>query len=294
MLTMKTKLTATVILMLLLVPAAFGQSATTPRAAQSDSQEQPATRAPQATSTPTPRGPEYVEEKGFKTKILEIKYRDPSSLVRVVSNLGSGFRGAAIGANSDFKTLTIRDFPENIAVIEEAVKRLDTPLAARPDIEFHVHIIIASNTPISTEELPAELADVVKQLQGTLKYKSYGVMASSVHRTAEGGQGVSSNGIAESKLFNVSTPGGNPIFYQYGLAPITIRDGAGSASIEIGRFQFSMRIPLNLGGAAQIQYDNVGFNTPVTVRESEKVVVGTTTMGDKGLIVVVTAKVLKK
>jgi hypothetical protein len=289
---MKTKLTATVILMLLLVPAAFGQSATTPRAATPDQQD--SARAPQATPTPTARGPEYVEEKGFKTKILEIKYRDPNSLVRVVSNLGSGFRGAGIGANSDFKTLTIRDFPENIAVIEEAVKRLDTPLAARPDIEFHVHIIIASNTPTSTEELPAELTDVVRQLQGTLKYKSYGVMASSVHRTAEGGQGVSSNGIAESKLFNVSTPGGNPIFYQYGLAPITIRDIAGSTAIEIGRFQFSMRIPLNLGGAAQIQYENVGFNTPVTARESEKVVVGTTTMGDKGLIVVVTAKILKK
>ena len=291
--TMKTKLTATIILTLLLVPAAFGQSATTPRAAQADQQE--TARAPQATPTPSARGPEYVEEKGFKTKIIEVKYRDPNSLQRVISNLGSGFRGASIGANSDFKTLTIRDFPENIAVIEEAVKRLDTPTAVRPDIELHVHVIIASDTPTPTEALPAELADVMKQLQGTLKYKSYGVMASSVHRAAEGGQGVSNNGIAESKLFNVSTPGGNPIFYQYALSPLNVRDGAGVASIEIGRFQFSMRIPLNLGGpSTQIQYENVGFNTPVTVRENEKVVVGTTTMGDKGLIVVVTAKVLKK
>jgi hypothetical protein len=290
---MKTKLTATVILMLLLAPAAFGQSATTPRAAAPDPQD--SARAPQATPTPTPRGPEYVEEKGFKTKILEIKYRDPVSIHRVVTSLGSGFRGAVISSNSDFKTLTIRDFPENIAVIEEAVKRLDTPVAARPDIEFHVHVIIASNTPTSTEELPAELADVVRQLQATLKYKSYGVMASSVHRAAEGGQGLSNNGVAESKLFNVSTPGGNPIFYQYMLSPLTVRDGAGSATIDIGRFSFGMRIPLNVGGATSpIQYENVGFNTPVAIRENEKVVVGTTTMGDKGLIVVVTAKVLKK
>jgi|GEM_PF-319334 len=290
---MKTKFTATIILALLFVPAAFGQPATTPRAAESIQQE-PA-RAPQATPTPSPRGPEYVEEKGFKTKIIEIKYRDPNGVRQVIANLGSGFKGAVISSNNDFRTLTIRDFPENIAVIEEAVKRLDAPASAHPDIELHIHVIIASSTPTSTEELPAELTDVVKQLQGTLRYKSYGVMASSVHRASEGGQGVSNNGVAESKLFNVSTPGGNPIFYQYVLSPLSVRDGVGGASIEIGRFQFSMRIPLNLGGATtQIQYDNVGFNTPVTIRENEKVVVGTTTMGDKGLIVVVTAKILKK
>ena len=39
----------------------------------------------------------------------------------------------------------------------------------------------------------------------------------------------------------------------------------------------------------EIQYQNVGFETPVSLRDKEKVVIGTTTMGDKALIVVVTA-----
>jgi hypothetical protein len=54
-------------------------------------------------------------------------------------------------------------------------------------------------------------------------------------------------------------------------------------------------VPLNVGnggGGPQIQYQNVGFRTPVSVREGERVVVGTTTMGDKGLIVVLSARVL--
>lgn len=287
---MKTKFTATVSFMLLLVSAAFSQPAITPRAAEFSQQE--SARAPQATPTPPPRGPDYVEEKGFKTKILEVKYRDPESLLRVIYHLGSGFKGAGINANTDFKTLTIRDFPENIAVMEEAVKRLDTPEAARPNIEFHVHVLIASNSSMASTERPAELNDVIKQLQGTLAYKNYALMTSSIQRAKEGRQGIESSGVAESKLFNVETPSGNPIFYSYSLDPVTIEVGTnGDARVQIPKFSFNMRIPLSLGNS--VQYENVGFRTPVSVREGEKVVVGTTTMGDKGLIVVLSARVIK-
>lgn len=287
---MKTKFTATIILALLLVPAAFGQQpATTPAAAYS--QQEPG-RAPQPTPAAAPRGPEYVEEKGFKTKIIEVKYRDANSLSRVIYHLGSGFRGALVNANSGFKTITVRDFPENIAVIEEAIKRLDTPEAARPDIELHIHVLIASNSPTVSNERPAELNDVIKQLQGALAYKNYALMTSSIQRAKEGGQGVESSGVAESKLFNVDTPQGNPIFYSYGLDPVTIEVGAaGDTRVQIPKFYFNMRIPLSLGNS--VQYESVGFRTPVSVREGEKVVVGTTTMGDKGLIVVLSAKVIR-
>src|SRR5688572_12824915 len=68
-----------------------------------------------------------VTERQFKTKIFELKYRDPGTLANVVRQLGSGFKGAGISTNAEFKTITVRDFPENIATIEEAIKRLDTP-----------------------------------------------------------------------------------------------------------------------------------------------------------------------
>jgi hypothetical protein len=53
-----------------------------------------------------------------------------------------------------------------------------------------------------------------------------------------------------------------------------------------------MRIPVDTGTGA-INYERVGFETPVNMREGEKVVVGTTTMQDKGVIVVLTAKIIK-
>lgn len=235
--------------------------------------------------------PDYVQEKGFKTKIIELRYRDPVSLFRVIATLGSGVRGAAITPNTDFMTMTVRDFPENIATIEAAIKRLDTAEAARPDIELHVHILIASNAANAANEHPAELNDVIKQLQGTLAYKSYSLMASAIQRARESGRVSNNSGVAEAKLFNVEVPPGNSIFYEYNMDSLSIqaRD-TGEKTVQISNFSFVMRIPLNLGSS--IQYQSVGFKTPVSVREGEKVVVGTTTMGDKGLIVVLSARVL--
>jgi len=272
------RLTATLVLTLMLATSAIAQQ-------------------PQA--APAAKEPEYVQEKGFKSKVFELKSREPGELIGALRPLGSGFKGATIYASEGLKTLSVRDFPENIAAIEEAIKRLDVPQPVRPpspDIEFHVHILIAGNTGTTGEDFPAELTDVIKQMQGTLKYKSYGVMASAVHHATTGGSGVSNNGVAESKLFNVTTPLGNPIFFNYNLGPLRLNSETSPQSVFIGAFRFHLRIPLNVGGPTQqqIQYQDVGFETPVTVREGEKVVVGTTTMGDKGLIVVVSAKFANK
>ena len=294
----KTKMIAAIALTLMLVTTTFGvQTTPSPRASTQNSSDQQAT-TPQPALAPSAKGPDYVEEKGFKTKIIELKYREPETIQMAIRALGSGFKGARMDTNSEFKALTVRDFPENIAAIEEAVKRLDTPQAprsARPEIEFHIHVLIASTASTSADDFPAELSGVLKQLQGTLRYKSYGLMSSSVHRASQGSLGVQNKGVAESKLFNVSTPLNNPIFYEYYLAPLIVEDnGSGAAIVKIGMFSFNMRIPIVTSGQGQqIQYDNVGFRSPVNMQDGEKVVVGTTTMGDKGLIVVVSAKIIK-
>lgn len=246
------------------------------------------------TQAPSPvasaKGPDYVEEKGFKGKVFEIKYRDPAGLLQVIRPLGSGFKGATTSIDREFRTLTVRDFPENIAAIEEAIKRLDSPEAAHPDIEFSVHVLIASDAVGGPQDYPPELTDVVKQLKSALKYKSYALMTSGIHRAKEGG-GVGNSGVAESKLFSsVPTPP-NPIFYEYSLDLISIDTASGTPTVQVGGFRFNMRVPLNMG--SNIQYQQIGFRSPVGLRQGEKVVVGSTTMGDKGLVVVVSAKLIK-
>ena len=262
----------------------------TPRAPTA--RPQPAVAQTPSASAPS-RSPDYVEEKGFKGRVFEIKHRDPDSLASVLRPLGSGFKGATITANREFKILTVRDFPENIAAMEEAIKRLDTPESTSPVIEFTLHILIASNTEGTGSELPAELASVVKQLQLTLKYKNYGLLTSMIQRTQEGPNPIRSNGVAESRLLGITTPQGSSTFYNFMLGHIAV-EGASTASptVHAGAFNFSIKVPLNLGDG-HLTYESIGIDTPVSVRQGEKVVVGTTSMGDKGLIVVLSAKVLK-
>ena len=250
--------------------------------------------AQQATPAPPPKEDTAVTEKGFRSRVFEIKHRDPQNLLRVLGPLGSGFRGATMSYNQEFRTITVRDFPENLATIEEAIRRLDTPEAPRPGIEFHIHVLIASNDGAAATSLPSELTDVLKQLQTTINYKSYTLMTSQVLRAKESGfNRISSEGVASLKLAADTPASKNPIFYEFHLQNITLDGGAaGATKIQIGEFAFRMKIPIIINQGS-LQYQNIGFNTPVNLREGEKVVVGTTSMEDKGLIVVLTASVLK-
>jgi len=239
--------------------------------------------AQQASATPPPSD-NYVTEKNFKSKVFEVKYRDPNSLANAVSRLTSGFKGAAISSNLEFRTITVRDFPENLATIEEAIKRLDTPAAARPDIELHMHVLIASNSGATTgTEMPAELKDVLAELRGTLNYKNYELAASVIQRLTETPRGLQGSGTAE-------VPSGNPgvpsvtMPYEYYIGAVSfVQNAAGAPNVQIGEFSFT----------ALSDKDKARVNTALNLRDGEKVVVGTATIRSRALVVVLTMKLIK-
>lgn len=224
----------------------------------------------------------------YKNRVFEVHNRAPRDLYASIRLLGSGFKGAAISPNEELRTITVRDFPENIAAIEDALKRLDRPVAASPDIELKIAVLIASKTPLPSNPVPDELAPVVKQLQATLRYSHYGLMTTTVHRTTRG-SGVEGSGVADSTLLGMTAKEEQPIFYRYWLRDITGTANGEQSSIDIRNFEFSMNVPIVVGASNNVQYQSVGFKTPVSVREKEKVVIGTTTMGEKALVVVLTA-----
>lgn len=251
--------------------------------------------APQAQPTGLPDN--TVTEKGFRSRVIEIKHRDTGNLVRVIAPLGSGFKGAVMVPNQDFQTITIRDFPENIAAIEEAIKRLDLPEPARPGVEFHVHILVATQAPTysTSDQYPAELEAVIKQLKTTINYKHYHLMTSQVLRAKEQGmRQMSVKGVSELKLRADTEASRNPIFYEFRFENLILDNtAAGPAGIQIGQFAFAMKVPLIVSAGGNLQYQDIGFNTPVNMREGEKIVVGTTSMEDKGIVVVLTGAITK-
>jgi hypothetical protein len=264
---MKTNSLLAIALAFMFFAAAFGQEAPKAQTAKPD---------------------DYVTEKGFKSKVFEVKQRDPDRLITVLRPLGSGFKGATLVASRDFKIITVRDFPENIAAMEEALQRLDKPEAPAPDIELLMHILMASNTGDSPGRFPDDLNNVILQLRSTLNYKSYHIITSVVQRVRDSGgwtERISGVGNAQIELPFPSAPSGASAEYMYRISEVSLIPSPSSGStVQFKGFYF--RISGSAVGTAEMRTD-------IGVRDGEKVVVGTATLKDKGLIIVLSAKVIK-
>lgn len=249
-----------------------------------------ATSVPAQGQTPAPAD-NYVTNSGFKNRVFDIHNRMAEDLVPVIRLLTSGFKGAQISASNEFRTITVRDFPENIAAIEEAIKRLDKAEAVRPDIELKMHVLLASNKETLLTPIPAELRDVIGELQKTLNYKDYYLLTSIVQRTRESRSErpgyLQGKGSADIGWPNAAVVGGidrRLATYQFDANTVTLTSNpSGVGEVRLGSFTFYLSIP---GNEARIHSD-------LSIREGEKVVVGTAGFSDKALIVVMTARVLK-
>jgi hypothetical protein len=242
-----------------------------------------------AQSSPAPRPTEasreesFVTEKGFASRVFEVKHREPGDLAAVLRPLGSGYRGAAVSANRDFKTITVRDFPENIAAIEAALKRLDVPEAVRKDVELRLWVLVASNGEAAAARFPEELKEAVGALKSTLAYRSYFLAGTFVHRVRDGARDISGGGMADLGLTSANGKMNRVMQLEYGIKSLTLDlSGGGPASVKLDGF----RLALVGDGRAQL-------NTDATVREGEKVVLGTSTVRDRGLVVVVSGQVIR-
>ncbi len=244
----------------------------------------------QTPSQPAPAD-KYVTNSGFKNRVFEVHNRMPDDLVPVIRLLTSGFKGAELAASNEFRTITVRDFPENIAAIEEAIKRLDTPEVTRPDIELRMHVLLASNKEGASNQYPADLKDVITELQKTLSFKEYTLLTSIVQRTRESrgwrASYLDGRGSAEVVWPNPNVPLGTDrriSNYQFSATSVALTSApAGAAEIQLGDFYFTLSVP---GTEARIHSD-------VRMRDGEKIVVGTAGFSDKALILVMTARVLK-
>ncbi|HVF90063.1 MAG TPA: hypothetical protein VNH22_08340 [Blastocatellia bacterium] len=242
--------------------------------------------APVALAGQAPASPantdEFVTLSGFKGKVFEVKNREGRALVKALSPLGSGFKGATITYSDEFKTLTVRDFPENLAAIEGALSRLDTPQAPRSDMELRMYILVASNIEGAKNPYPTDLNDVVKQLQTTLSYKNYYLLTSSVQRVKEGSFQLQGEGVTEFTSPLVEKPA--LTYYSFAGNSISLSTSPAGASVfQINDFNFNLRS----------NDERANIRTGLTLRDGEKVVVGTSTLRDKGIIVVLIAKMVK-
>lgn len=245
---------------------------------------------------------QYVEVKGFVGKVIQLNNREPRDIYSAVRPLLSGFKGATMSFSDEFKTITVRDWPENVATIEEAIKRLDIPKPVeppKPTVEFRIDMIAASKSASDATPFTGELAKVVDQLKATLSFGSYRLVSTFLTRGQQGSR-LGSSGVLDGLLppTDRKVDPLKPSFYDLGSRDITIsQNAAGQVLAEIPNFSFTIRVPIAVGAtesdpAKQIQYQNVGISNSISLREGEKVVVGTTSAGSTSdaIIIVVSFK----
>jgi hypothetical protein len=215
----------------------------------------------------------------LRSRVFELKNRSPGEVLKVIKPLGSGVKGTSISDSGEFKTITVRDFPENIAAIEDALKRLDVPQAPKPDIEFRIRVLIAA--PGGSSQYPSDLEPVVKQLHATLNYKGYFQVASITLRV-KSGSGAKGTGVTSVNPPVSSEP--TSMSYSYGFEDVSINPPTGAAVVQIRKLHYSIE-GKSLGEAE--------INTGLSLREGEKVVVGTASLKDRAMILVLSARVVK-
>jgi hypothetical protein len=222
-----------------------------------------------------------TEKMGLKSRVFEIKHRTCDELMRVLRPLASGIKGTSLVDGGEFHTITVRDFPENVSAIDDAIRRLDVVRPPKPDVELFIRVLIAA--PGGTSQYPGELEPVVKQLHATLSYRSYYQVASITHRI-KAGSGAKGKGVT---VINppVSSEA-TTLNYSYGFEDVNLAPSTSSGPTMVQIRRLSYWTGGKVLGEAEIA-------TGLTLREGQKVVVGTASLKDRAMILVLFARVVK-
>ena len=279
--------------LLLVVPVLFIVSSVIGNVAIDAKEQQPQQQPPAETTPQRPASP-------YRAMVFDVKHRDPEALANALQPLQSGQPQTSMVANRQMKTITVRDYPENLAAIGEALRRLDVPETMSPfrprppsSIEFNLHLIAASPSAGEKTSFPASLEPVVNQLKSTLKFGSYRYLTTFSNRVNEGGT-IDAQGVI-SPPFPIAAHAQLKSGYMYQVRnPQVTTDAAGKEVILTTSFTFKIDVPVETGGAAA-QFRDVRLSTQLSLREGETAVVGTANAGsaDEAIIVVVSARKLK-
>ena len=228
----------------------------------------------------------------MKSRLFIVQHHPPTQLRGLLAPLTSGVAGSEIAfADRDgFRALSVRDFPENLAAIEEALKRLDVPEPARKQVEFHIHVLFASKQEGAGAGAPEELQDVLASLKATLNYRSYTPVTAFIQRGADGADAIEGDGQTEIAVKGAKGEAQTmPVEISWGIYRFSLAEAAGGTT-TLTFPKFELRAWDMAGGAKRTCIASIETN--LTMKNGEKVVVGTSMIKDKALIVVLTAKVV--
>lgn len=200
----------------------------------------------------------------FVRKVIPVKYANLQQVTELVKVFGANC--VQIG-----DSIAINGHSDAVDAIEAALKKIDVPPPAAPDVELTVYLLGASSDAASStaaeSPLPAGLDPVLKQLRDVFAYRKYRMMESFVMRVRSGASGVNNGTIPDDWFYS---------FYFHSLTP------AGK-SVRVNG------MALNLESSGQ---STSSIQTDIDIGDGQTVVVGKTSLPDSAVILVLSARVV--
>jgi len=207
---------------------------------------------------------------------FHVKYTNTDQLYELFYPLPGELR-----ASRELGLLVVHAPPQTMAFISDTIAKLDVP-SQKPtgtaNVELMVYLLGAAvKGSNSDNDVVRPLQAVVDELRKRFPYDNYRLLESAVLRVRSNSQGEASGflrGSMTPALASVSST------YDLKVALDKVEPGTGSRLISLRDFRFGVRLPVATSPEGtpperlQYQYQQVGINTQIDIREGEMVVVG--------------------
>jgi len=215
-------------------------------------------------------------------RLIQLKYVNAARAQMLISTFAGGRNDLFVQADPRLHVLAVRGPADAVALVEEAVKKLDVA-----PLDFELTVYLVSTSAQAGDQLPEALAATAKQLHGVFAYKGYQLLDSFVLRGRETSDESAGGASAEGTIKNST--------YSFRYNRASVLDGTPRI---VSLQDLSLQIQFPMGGydaKGAPRYKATGLSSNVDIRDGQKVVVGKSDVnnGESPLILVVTAKVVE-
>ncbi len=218
----------------------------------------------------------------MKQELVKLNYIRADDIMPLLRPLSS--REGRTTMSSNGTAISLSDYPENVAKMIAVIKEMDVK---PPDVLFTVQLVLASEDGTGKTDEALANDPIIKELKGFLKYRSFSLLDTSLVRA-----------LYPQSSEVIMGPKGE---FSLELRPYSVNAGAVQVSARLRQRVGGVAVeesPQEKAGMVKPAVAPVGVQTLIesnlSMKSGDKTVVGVsrTSGGDKGLILIIQAKVV--
>ncbi len=218
----------------------------------------------------------------MKQELVKLNYIRANDILPLLGPLSS--RDGRINMATNGTAISLSDYPDNVAKMISVIKEMDVK---QPDVLFTIQLVLASEDGAAKTDEALANDPIIKELRGFLKYKGFNLLDTSLVRalnpqSSEVIMGPRGEFSLELRPYSVNA-GAVQVF-------VRLRQRLGGGAIE--------ESPQEKAGMVKPTVAPIGVQTLIesnlSLKSGDKTVVGVsrTSGGDKGLILIIQAKIV--